>query len=377
MWFHSAGETTHWGVTVAAVPAGRASVPIGAAVPSLARWGLSSDADLVFRTLTTLGSRGRRTLAVELGLPARRIDDALAELRDAGAVAAERGADGRSAAWVAQPPAEVIAALRRRRLRLVDRDAQVRNHRAVVTGLAEQPGVDALAGVTAIGGELGAGVRYLPSRPLTRRRLAELLAAERDEHLAINTEQSFDAVSARAAEPLGRQIVERGVRVRVLGLPPADRDLHVDATLFDRPFFGYREAPEMPLKLFVIDRRVALFPADPADLERGYLEISQPAVVRALVMLFEQHWATATDPREHSMPEIALSDRERELIALLARGHTDVSAAAQMRVSARLITKIMRDLMDRLGVDNRFQLGLVLGATRSVPTPPVPAIEEN
>jgi hypothetical protein len=52
----------------------------------------------------------------------------------------------------------------------------------------------------------------------------------------------------------------------VLGLPPADRDLHVDTELFDRPFFGYRESPELPMKLLVIDRRVALFPADPGRL---------------------------------------------------------------------------------------------------------------
>jgi hypothetical protein len=36
-----------------------------------------------------------------------------------------------------------------------------------------------------------------------------------------------------------------------------------------------------------------------------------------------------------------------------------------MRVSGRLITKMMRALMDRAGVDNRFQLGLALGAARS------------
>jgi DNA-binding CsgD family transcriptional regulator len=370
MWFHSpriAEKPRTTGVTVAAVPKRRTSVPIGAAVPSLVRWGLSSDADLVFRTLTTMGSRGPRALAVELGLPSRRIEDALAELRAAAAVTIEAGASGRSAVFVARPSAEVVSELRRRRLRLVDRDAQVRNHHAVVTGLAVPPAV----------GEMGAGVRYLPSRELTRHRLAELMDAERDEHLAINTEQAFDAASARAATPLSRQIVERGVRVRVLGLPPADRDLHVDAAFADRPLFGYREAAEMPLKLFVVDRKVALFPADPADFERGYLEISQPAVVRALVMLFEQHWAAATDPREHMTAEVALSDRERELIGLLAHGHTDVSAASQMRVSARLITKIMRDLMDRLGVDNRFQLGLVLGASRSITTPPIPEIEEN
>jgi DNA-binding CsgD family transcriptional regulator len=365
----------------------RSSVSIGAAVPSLVRWGLSSDADLVFRTIATMGPRSARMLALELGLPIRRVDDALAELhtaRAAAPVADGRRLARRSPLWVGRAPAEVVTALRSRRLRLVDRDAQVRAHNAVVTGLADRTGEDVeSASPAAVGGELGDGVRYLPSRALTRRRLAELMAVERSEHLAINTEQSFDAESARAAAPLSQQIVDRGVRMRVLGLPPADRDLHVDVALFDRPCFGYREAPELPMKLLVIDRRVALFPVDPGDFERGYLEISQPGVVRALVMLFEQHWANASDPREYGMPEIALSDRERELVALLARGHTDVSAAAQMRISARTVTNIMRNLMDRLGVDNRFQLGLTLGATRIVRPPAAspqqtpPLIEEN
>ncbi|MDQ0363748.1 helix-turn-helix transcriptional regulator [Catenuloplanes indicus] len=341
------------------------SLPVGAAVPSLVRWGLSCDADLVFRTLTTMGGRDARTLAAELGLPARRVGDALAELRGAG-VAAPGPGRARAPVWTAAPVRDAVAAVRRRRLRLVDEEAQARSHRTVVTELSRGAATVPAAG--AVGGELGDGVRYLPDRPLTRARLADLMDAERSEHLAINTEQAFDAASARPAAPLSRRMVDRGVRMRVLGLPPADRDLHVDAALFGHARFGYREAAEMPLKLFVVDRRVALFPADPADFDRGYLEISQPGMVRALVMLFEQHWATATDPRESGLPEVVLTDRERELVTLLAQGHTDASAAARMRVSTRLITKIMRELMDRFGVENRFQLGLALGAAR-VTTP--------
>jgi LuxR family transcriptional regulator of spore coat protein len=67
---------------------------------------------------------------------------------------------------------------------------------------------------------------------------------------------------------------------------------------------------------------------------------------------------------EHGLPKITLSDRERELIALLAQGHTDVSAAEQLDISARSVTNILRSLMDRLGVENRFQLGLALGNLR-------------
>lgn len=69
------------------------------------------------------------------------------------------------------------------------------------------------------------------------------------------------------------------------------------------------------------------------------------------------------------MPRIILSDRERDLVTLLAQGHTDVSAAEQLGISARSVTNILRGLMNRLGVDNRFQLGLALGFLRKANVP--------
>jgi LuxR family transcriptional regulator of spore coat protein len=74
---------------------------------------------------------------------------------------------------------------------------------------------------------------------------------------------------------------------------------------------------------------------------------------------------------ELHVPRITLTGRERELIALLAEGHTDVSAAEHLKISPRSVTNILRSLMDRLGVENRFQLGLALGFLRKayVPTP--------
>lgn len=78
------------------------------------------------------------------------------------------------------------------------------------------------------------------------------------------------------------------------------------------------------------------------------------------------------------MYDIALDPRERELVELLARGHTDASAARELRISARSVSYILRALMDRLGVDNRFQLGLALGALRAAqpPDPTTPPADE-
>lgn len=61
------------------------------------------------------------------------------------------------------------------------------------------------------------------------------------------------------------------------------------------------------------------------------------------------------------MPTLTLGSRERALIGLLAEGHSDADAARELRISRRAVTYALRDLMDQLGVDNRFQLGLALG----------------
>jgi DNA-binding CsgD family transcriptional regulator len=165
-------------------------------------------------------------------------------------------------------------------------------------------------------------------------------------------------------------LYERGVQMRFLGMPPADGDtLDVSGHLINGTSFQRREATDVPLRLMVIDRRTALLPADPQNLERGYLEVSRPPVVQALIGLFDRHWRTASVPQRYAVAPIELSDRERSLITLLAAGHTDQTAAERLRISARSVTGIMRTMMDRLGVENRFQLGLALGALR-VAAPP-------
>ncbi|GAB2942365.1 helix-turn-helix domain-containing protein [Streptomyces heilongjiangensis] len=65
-----------------------------------------------------------------------------------------------------------------------------------------------------------------------------------------------------------------------------------------------------------------------------------------------------------------LDERQRKLVALLLAGHTDASAAGRLGVSPRTVTNILRSLMDRLGVDNRFQLGVALGSRMRAPDRP-------
>jgi DNA-binding CsgD family transcriptional regulator/DNA-binding transcriptional ArsR family regulator len=349
-----------------------AFVPTGAAVPSLARWGMTADGDLVYRTLVTFGGQTRQELAAALGLSRQRVEQALAELTAAGAAVArtDTGRPGRQAlAWQARPPADVVHRLRSRRLRVLDPDVQARAQVGLLRVVSRRLGPLGVDVPTAVTGTVADGVRYLPSRAATAARLGELGEAERHTRLVVNTEQAFDAETARRGAAASRAVANRA-GLRVLGVPPADGDrFQVGDEHIDQTTFRYREAPAVPLKLFVLDRRVALFPVDPSDYDRGYLEVVQRDVVDALIAVFERAWDSGEDPARFGVPSIVLSEREQALVELLAVGHTDVTAAAALRISARSVTYALRALMDRVGVENRFQLGLALGTARAAAPP--------
>jgi DNA-binding CsgD family transcriptional regulator len=334
-------------------------LPRGAAVPSLVRWGLSADADLAYRDLTTFGPRTVRELAQDLGLSATRVQRTIDELVAVGAAQPQAHTDRRRRlpTWCPTPTPVLLAQLRRRKPRVVDMAEYARQHRAIVDG------------VGLLDGAYPAGLRanQLADRATTRQRIAELTAVTRGEHLSLVPERAFAPDAVAAALPLDRGMLARGVRVRSCGVPPEDGDASC-AAAEELALLGseYREHAELPLKLIVFDRRVALLPVDPLDLEAGALEIDHPAVVGPLVILFEQLWSTARDPRRGGVPSVVLSPREEAIVALLAEGHTDASAAKYLGLSQRTIAYTLRALMDRMGVDNRFQLGLRLGAMRAV-----------
>jgi DNA-binding CsgD family transcriptional regulator len=336
------------------------AVVVGAAVPSLVSCGLSPDADLVYRTLVTFGAGCAVELARGLGLPRRRVLDALDELAAWDAASLAPAARPETAVWRAHPPATVVPSLRHSRAR-----PRARTGAAPMRGDHAPPELASLA--------LGDGLRHLPTRAAARTRMAELVAMTRREHLAMNPEPAFEPQATQSAAPLDRVLLSRGVRMRVLGVQPTDLDpLAPHGRRPPEKMPDYRRMPAVPMKLIVVDRTVALFPVDPGDFGRGYLEVAQRPVVDALVSLFERNWDVAsTPPAEPGLPP--LSPRERALVALLAAGHTDETAARQIQVSSRSVTNILRVLMDRLGVQNRFQLGLTLGALYAVTPPRGPA----
>ena len=334
-------------------------MPVGEAIPSLARWGISADADVVYRALVTLGPQPSIQVAQDLGMTIRRVAEALDELLASDAVRVLRRQPSRprtadSDRWCALAPTDVIHTLRRRRLRVVDPWELARQHLATVSGL------DLASPPRRRNGEQ---IRLLRGIDLIRDRITELADLERQEHLSMSPEQAISAPAVVAAAPLDKALLRRGGRLRILGVPPADGD----ATGGHRAELAelgaeQRIADSLPLKVMIFDRTVAMLPLDLLAPGHGVLEVHEPGLVRSLIALIGQHWSAARDPQQPARPPVRLSPRQIALIELMAAGHTDGAIARRLKISQRTIGYTMRGLMDRLHAENRFQLGLALSS---------------
>ena len=106
-----------------------------------------------------------------------------------------------------------------------------------------------------------------------------------------------------------------------------------------------RVLSELPTRLMVIEGGVR-----PDGHER-------PALVEALIMLFEQLWERAATVPELDRGE-ARPDLRRFLLQLLAAGQKDEQIARTLGLSLRTVRRRVADLMTELGTDSRFQAGV-------------------
>lgn len=244
---------------------------MGTALPSLVRWGMSPDADLVYRTLVSLDSAREGQLAQDLGMAHERVRDAVRELALAGAIRRVSAATQRPpqatgrAVWAARQPSQVLRSLHGSRARPLVLAIDAPAH-APSPSPAPPP---------------------METTPMT----------------AAPAPRSQPAPEPSAGRPDGAGGAEQW-----LSRPP------------------------------------------------GHL-VGAPPTMR----------------RSGDVPpgtRVMLTPRERAIVELLAQGHTDETAARELDLSRRTVGYALGGLMGRLGVDNRFQLGLALGAMRAAaPTP--------
>lgn len=181
----------------------------------------------------------------------------------------------------------------------------------------------------------------------------------------------FDVFGFQRAPWLYRADVKRpetrpGVRVRsisdagYLALPGALAALRTEVKNGEEA----RIFPTLPIKMYVVDRRVALIPLNVADQDGPTLLVRAPSLLDALHELFEMTWHratpvafTRTGELEAGRPDAELSEGAEQLISLLAAGLNDKAIVYETGISIATLNRRVAELMRRFDTRTRFQLG--------------------
>lgn len=312
--------------------------------------GLSEDEELAYRHLVGTPSGSASELAAAVGLDRLDAPRVLSSLETRGLVA--RASSDRER-FVASPPSVALGAM------LVQRQEEL--CRAQVA-MAE------LAGVyrgTVARRDVADVVDVVHGPEAIAQRFAQLQYSART---SIHSLVRHDAavVTREENDEAERAALTRGVRFSVV----------LERSAFEEPgFYGaaaealglgmeLRIVASVPVRVIIVDRELALVPMTPHDDRdpvRDALLVHPSGLLDALLALFGFVWQSATrivpaDARAEGDGD-RLGPLDTKVLTLLLAGLTDATIGAQLGLSLRTVQRRVRQMMDRLQVDTRLQLG--------------------
>ncbi|MFC5834504.1 helix-turn-helix domain-containing protein [Nonomuraea insulae] len=215
-------------------------------------------------------------------------------------------------------------------------------------------------------------VEVLTGRRAVEQRQAQIQHAARQQFRCLSKRPYFDPLGSVAAQ---RELLERGITSRMIyqrEFVAAEGALRQIDEMVEAGQQA-RVLPDLPMKLYVVDDRLALLLLrhEPVDAVSA-LVIHPSGLLEALIRLFEGLWQRALPlglaPSAGDRPRGSLDDAR--LVALLLSGLTDEGIARQLGIGHRTAERRIAGLMARLGARTRFQAGVQ--AARSHPPPGSP-----
>lgn len=315
--------------------------------------GLSPRAAGVYAAMLEHPGHGITGLVDHLGLPEREVRAGLDELADLMLLRPSREDPG--AFRVVSPQVGLEAVLRRQEEDLARRAHQLAASKAAAS--------EVIAQYAALTPEIRQGsVERLVGLDAIQVKLELLTAQASKECLSVMPGGAQSQASLDASRALDAYAASR--RITLL-------TLYQDSARNDPATFSYaqwltnlggqvRTAAQLPPRMLIFDRTIALVPIDPANTRLGALCTRETGIVASLVAIFQQAWDMAVPLGAGRQRDQAtgLSALERELLLLLSTGLTDESAAKRLGVSLRTVRRQMAGLMERLGATSRFEAGL-------------------
>ncbi|GAA4639861.1 helix-turn-helix domain-containing protein [Actinoallomurus vinaceus] len=293
--------------------------------------------ETVYRELLAGPEATAQELAERLGCGSDRLVRALDRLRARGLVSRLSGRPRRYAA--AEPDIALDALIREREQDLT----RLRTAAAEMAVLYRRERVGQAGAVELVTGRDEVARRFLRLQHTVRRDMRML---------------DRPPYALAATNPVEPGALQRGVRWRAvyapeaLEQPGALQEIHALVAQGEQA----RVASGIPVKLAIADADAALVSV---QLEQATTEaalVHPSALLDALVQLFEFIWAAAA-PLAATTRTSPLTEDDRRLLDLLLAGMKDDAIARHLGLSTRTMRRRMKNLLDLLGADNRFQAG--------------------
>lgn len=166
---------------------------------------------------------------------------------------------------------------------------------------------------------------------------------------------------------LDKEVIGRGVRIRTLYERHVAEIDYVADYLAEVSQLGMevRLTDHLPMRMMIFDDERALIPVNPLASGEGAMAVRGVELVRSLQAFFDFCWHEALSLRQVTEAislSVAFSPQERLIIRMLASGTKDEAIARQLGVSPRTLSRMISNLLDRLGVRSRFQAALKISS---------------
>ncbi|MFI9842517.1 LuxR C-terminal-related transcriptional regulator [Nonomuraea sp. NPDC051941] len=206
-----------------------------------------------------------------------------------------------------------------------------------------------------------AGVKRIEGVEAIRARLRELAETCEWEAASLMYGGAQSEASMTASRPLDKDAVDRGVRLRTV---------YMDSVRNDPLTCSYAEwlceigsevrtTPVLPMRMLIVDRRIAVVPVIVDKANAAALEVSNPGLLTALLALFSFVWkhAVPLGAQRQWRDDKGLTPQEKQVLRLLGLGQTDEAVAKRLGVSVRTVRRVVAALLERLAAQSRFQAG--------------------
>lgn len=324
--------------------------------------GIDTRTESIYRMLLQHADWGVAELAASLSLPEADVRKALGRLSELSLL--RPSATEHARLHAVSPELAMESLLARQQAELLAQQQRLEASRAAAAQLIAD-----WVGFQPVGDS--SGVETLVGVDRIRDRLAEL-SRHIDHEIMAFVPDAPDESNIESAKPLDERTLARGIRMRTL-YPESIRNSPAGmeyANWLASKGGEVRTTPDVPVRMTVLDRRVAVLPVYGEDSGHSAVLLSGDGTLTALCTLFDLAWDRADRlGAARTRDQRGLTSQERETLRLLEHGHTDETIAKRLGVSTRTTRRTVASIMDMLGARSRFQAGAMASQRGWIGTP--------